>query len=91
MHKQLADQILKTVACYEAAYDKVASDKATRDAIGNPFIVDYEKFQTKSIKDAASEACTPELAFPVYLLLTSNWNDAIEWANAIVNMEKSNG
>lgn len=41
-----------------------------------------------SIQDAAKKACGDALWFPVYLLLSETWNDALDWAHNPQTYEK---
>ncbi len=83
----LAEAIQLAAKTREDSYDHEAADKAEGIA------VNYEKFYTMSLREAAEFAVQdicldPKLAVPVYLLLTACWNDALEWADSVLNTGK---
>lgn len=84
----LATYILDASKAHDESYDKEASDKETNrveawnkaQPVGQHHYVDYAKFQKLNIFQATAKVVPVGFQMPVYLLLTSNWNDAREWA-----------
>ena len=87
----LANLVLDASNIRESSYDKASADAATAEvAQHDPLgFIDYTKFYTKTLMQAATEACetaglaSTQMAMPVYLLLFCAWNDAIEWASQV--------
>lgn len=82
----LAVYVLRVARAHEEAYDKAASEKATKDA---PFgtHVDYKQFQTKTIRQCAEDLLPEAYVEPVYYLLQYTWNDIQDWAVAQVTKD----
>lgn len=78
MIQQLANAILTAANTRESSFDHTACNKAQQ--LGYP--IDYNQFYQLTLKQACDQT-DPDLAMPVYLLLYSNWNDAIDWAESI--------
>lgn len=81
----LAQAIEMTAALFEASYDHAQADKACAEAqrsreSGTPTHVDYSKFQSMDLREAAKLMSGQDLCEPVYLLLTYAWNDSLDWA-----------
>lgn len=76
----LAEAILLAAKLREDSYDHVAAESVSG------IFVDYSQFYGVTLQHAADLAAERvariELAFPVYLLLLSHWNNALEWATA---------
>lgn len=88
--ERLARAIVMAAGIREASYDVEGAQKAVDSGI----FTDYTKFYGKTIEEAADEAAdgvgldqtrTP----PVYLLLKNCWNEALEWAEAVIKNEES--
>lgn len=93
---ELARAIKDSVRIREASYDKSAADAATEDfnkkvadssseSVTFPFVVDYAAFYTKTLQQACEEGAG-ELSTPVYLLLFYSWNDALDWADEVLEI-----
>lgn len=97
MSKILAQYILDVAKAHEAAYDKVASDRASvqaaeKEALYNlPVYVNYAQFQTKTLHQCAEEIVPVLYRQPVYLLLQTAWNDAVEWAVSALALRSVDG
>ncbi len=87
--RSLAELVKATAKFHENSYDKDAAEKAAR-VPGAVDRADFSEFYDVSIAQAARAACalerTPEFAVPVTLLLTSNWNEALNWAESTLNL-----
>lgn len=84
MSKQkLAEAILAAAKFHEENYDHVAA-KAAMVSESPSQIIDYSKFYAFNLQEAC-ERVAGEFAQPTYLLLTTAWNEAIEWAEAVVS------
>lgn len=82
-NKELAQAILEAARKREASFDH--STAACRQADGQ--MADLSQLYGMSIREAAeADGVNPFLSFPVYLLLTTSWNDALDWAT--LNAEK---
>ena len=79
--------ILNASRIREDSYDHAAAAKAINDNIDNTYPLDFKQFYTKTLAEAAKEACieenVPFLKIPVYLALHNTWNEIIDWATAI--------
>lgn len=76
-HVQLAHAILATAKLREESFDHGTAARMQ----ANGEMCDFDKLYRLSIRDAAEvDGMNPFLSFPVYLLLTNSWNDALEWA-----------
>lgn len=97
MSKILAQYILDVAKAHEAAYDKVASDRASVLAAEKeakhmmPVYVNYAQFQTKTLHQCAEEIVPVLYRQPVYLLLQTAWNDALEWAVSAMALRSADG
>lgn len=85
--KQLAAAVLLAVKLREESYDKVGADKA-KEASGNKWPVEYNRFYGIAIHEAADKACQEEgfdlrMTPVVTMLLTNDWNNAIAWATFV--------
>lgn len=81
--KQLAQLILEAAEVREASY--VPPARTVRKAIE-----DFSQYYTKSIAVAAAEVCdatkdeeAAKCIIPITLLLTSNWNVTLKWAQHV--------
>lgn len=86
---QLAVFVLAAAKAHEASFDKVGSDAAATEAEKLPAgdmarHVDFSKFQKLNIFQATCTVVPVDYQMPVYLLLQTSWNDALDWANAQV-------
>lgn len=54
-------------------------------------LIDYAKFQGKTIYECATEIVPHLYRQPVYLLLQTAWNDALGWANAVMALRDADG
>lgn len=94
--KTLAQLIQAAAKMYEESYDRVAADAASLKADAerqvdpsNIYVghVDYAKFYRLSMRQACENACAaadePRLGEPVYLMLSSWWNDTNDWASSV--------
>lgn len=54
-------------------------------------IIDFSKFQTKTIWQCAEEVVPYIYRTPVYLLLQTAWNDALQWANEVSALRDADG
>lgn len=79
MKKELARAILRCMEIREDSYDRVEADKSK--ASGE--VWNWSVFYKKSIEQACQEGC-PELAGLLHPMLYSMWNDAAEWATAVL-------
>lgn len=76
-HVQLAKAILAAAEVREKSFDHAAAHKAE----ANGDLVDYKRFYKVSMHDACfPDGGNPFIGYPVFLLLTNSWNDAIAWA-----------
>lgn len=78
--KELAECIIDTARAREESYDHDAAQEAKLDRPDSP--IDYNEFYKLDLRAAAEQECPAALVKPTYLLLASNWNDALEWAEA---------
>lgn len=86
----LATSIHEAADIRESSYNKRAANKArlaAESAKQSPY-VDWNKFYKVSLRDACAQA-NPALAEPVFLLLHYAWNDALAWAERVMNIDKS--
>lgn len=82
----LAVYVLRVAKAHNEAYDRKAAERATKDA---PFgtHINYRQFQTKTVSQCAAD-CVPEpFVTPVALMLMMTWNDAQEWALALLEKD----
>lgn len=76
-HKELARAILAAAKEREDSFDHHTAAQMQRDGK----VCDFDQLYRLSIREAAElDGVNPFLSFPVYLLLTNSWNDAIDWA-----------
>lgn len=94
MNKKFAAIFTAAQKIREGSYGKVAADAATKKAeaeraadpsnIYAGIGVDYKVFYTKTMEQAAQEACAaagePEMTEVIHLLMYSLWNDIELWA-----------
>ena len=79
--ERLANAIRIAAKLREESFDhKLAQSKGP----GYDFSKCY-KLTLREACDKAAEGCgfTNKEAFPIYLLLMSNWNESLDWANTI--------
>lgn len=84
--RRLAKLVIMAVECYNNGFDKNAAQQATTDALKTRAIVDYSQFQRITLHQACKEVCPSNWAEPVYYILHSAWNDALDWAEGINSM-----
>jgi hypothetical protein len=88
-HLQLAHCLLAAAELHEESYDRAAAEEYTRHLPPGAF-VDFQRFYGLSLEEAAHQACmdfaVPDLEDPTYLLLLSNWNDIIVWAEQVTGI-----
>jgi hypothetical protein len=81
----LATLVLNTAKIREDSYDHEAAQASTDASTSG--LVDYAKFYKLGLDESATMAANllqcPDLKQPAFLLLYSNWNDALEWAESI--------
>lgn len=100
MSKELAVAILAAMQAHEDSYDHGAAAVATAandqkrarmEMEGNAAaiycIVDYRQFYRMDLRQAVESVVHGDLVEPVYLLLTTAWNDIADWAKAVVGKE----
>jgi hypothetical protein len=81
--ERLANAIRIAAKLREESFDhKLANDEE------NNQLFDFNKCYKLTLREAcdkAAEGCgfTNKEAFPIYLLLMSNWNESLDWANTI--------
>ena len=80
------DNTLKKTVLLAAKLREDSYDHKAANAAKDLDFVDYAKFYTLSLNDAAEKASEQiennALAFPVYLLLSCCWNDILSWAES---------
>jgi hypothetical protein len=89
---QLAVFVLAAAKAHEESYDKTASDAAVAEvekhgeAVSSVLSrhIDFSQFQKLNIFQATCTVVPVDYQMPVYLLLQTAWNDALDWANAQV-------
>lgn len=80
---ELAKAILAAAKRREESFSHAEATAAS--TAGKP--VDMESFYGLSLRQACeTDGVNPFLSFPVYLLLSNSWNNALDWA--IVNAER---
>lgn len=76
-NRELAQAILTAAKKREDSFDHHTA--ARMQASGE--MCDFSQIYHLTIREAAElDGANPFLSFPVYLLLTNSWNDAIDWA-----------
>ena len=79
--------ILNASRIREDSYNHIAAAEAINDNIDNMYPLDFKRFYTKTLAEAAKEACVKEnvpfLKIPVYLALHNTRNEIIDWATTI--------
>lgn len=73
--KELAHAIIASAETYENSYDHETSKLWQRAGK----IHDYDKLYAITLYEACLMRASV-IADPVYFLLSSNWNDALDWA-----------
>lgn len=74
---ELARAIIAAAKLREESFDHQAATAACNGG----GMVDMKSFYKISLRDACeADGVNPFLSYPVYLLLSNNWNDALEWA-----------
>ena len=79
-HMQLAQAVIAAATIREESYDREAANKSGKN-LTRP--VNYESFYRLTLREAC-EQVSKEFSEPVFLLLYSNWNDAIDWATEVL-------
>jgi hypothetical protein len=93
----LAKLVLAAAKCYEDSYDRVAATAAATAAdaekAADPTniyagMVDFQKFYKLDMRQAAEKVCSDadqqNLSEPIWLLMFTAWNDAMDWAKTLV-------
>lgn len=76
-HQELARAILAAAKEREDSFDHHTA--ARKQANGE--MCDFNQLYRLTIREAAElDGVNPFLSFPVYLLLTNSWNEALDWA-----------
>lgn len=70
-------------------YREEAEQQRVEEAVDE--IIDFSKFQTKTIWQCAEEVVPHIYRTPVYLLLQTAWNDALQWANEVSALRDADG
>lgn len=74
-HNELALAIIEAAKRREESFDHCAAAAARNR------VVDAESFYKLSLRDACeADGVNPFLSYPVFLMLSTNWNEALEWA-----------
>lgn len=89
----LAKAVIATAEAFEAGFDhalaaKLRARHQTALKNGNDYIPNFEQCQKVTVYQAAQKVAG-EYAQPVYLMLNSHWNDAIDWANETIGEYQS--
>lgn len=84
INKRLANTLIDAAKIRENSYDGVAADK-----IDDPS-VDFSQFYQKTLIQAANKACKnngidAQTAKIIDLLLAHCWNDALGWADEVLD------
>lgn len=85
-HMQLAQAVIAASTLREESYDTAAAEAYTAEQEAVPIerrIMDYEQFYRLTLREACEQA-SKEFSEPVFLLLHSNWNDALDWATELL-------
>lgn len=74
----LATLVLRAAFLHEDSFDW----KAAYEARNSPSVAEVKRYRL-TLQEAVAASChlNPELEQPVYLLLSSSWNDALAWAS----------
>lgn len=74
---ELARAIIEAARKREESFDHGAASRADADGASIP----ASRFYRVSLRDACeADGVNPFISYPVYLLLSNCWNDALEWA-----------
>ncbi len=89
----LAKAVIATAEAFEAGFDhalaaKLRARHETALKNGNDYIPNFEQCQKVTVYQAAQKVAG-EYAQPVYLMLNSHWNDAMDWANETIGEHQS--
>ena len=90
---EFAAWVRAAAKAHEDSFDRAASDAAQdecdhkreqEEAEGNQFaymnVVDHKQFYRMTLREATASVVPAEFVEPVYLLLTTTWNDILDWA-----------
>ena len=78
-HVELANALLAAAKLREQSFNHGFA--ARMQAANQP--CDFNQLYGLSIREAAeADGANPFLSWPVYLLLTNSWNNALDWAEA---------
>lgn len=81
--RRLAKLVIMASECYNNGFDAAAAQVAQTEAVKSRAIIDYSQFQRITLHQACKEVCPSNWAEPVYYMLHSAWNDALDWAEGI--------
>ena len=80
----------------EESFDNVAADATSKTEEGQQGYINYADYYRKDIMESAEESCKKhgfpkEAAYPVYLLLTTAWNNILDWSDEQLGIERKEG
>lgn len=86
--------ILEAAKVNQHSFDAQEAGFALEEANKDGVLVDFDSFYSRDLHVSGLLGCEkygiePALGHIVYLLLKYTWNDAIEWAESILEQDKS--